>query len=80
MNDCVMVELDDNDLLYHTHIDYENCTLRLTQISIVAPHTIQRFKDAGWTVEEGVLMGKDDKPVPIKPPILPRQSSEQKPS
>lgn len=45
---------------------------------MVAPQTIEKFKDAGWLVEEGVLMGRDGKPVPKEPPTLPLRTSNQK--
>ncbi len=48
------VELDEDVLRYVT-VDAEKKVLTLTQISIVAPKTIEKFKDAGWTVEEAIL-------------------------
>ena len=83
MSDYAVVDLDEEDVLCHTRIDYQRGILRLTQISDVAPRTIKKFKDAGWTVEEGVLLergvliGKDGKPVPVEPPTHPLQSSNQ---
>lgn len=74
MRDYAIVELDEDDILCRTHLDTERGVLMVTQISIVSPQTIQKFKDAGWTAEEGVLMGKDGKPVPVEPPTRPLQS------
>ena len=76
MNDYPIVELDDDDILCHTYIDSQRGVLMTTQISIVAPQTIEKFKDAGCTIEEGVLMGKDGKPVPVEPPTRLLQSLE----
>ena len=73
MSDYAIVELDEEDIFHHTYIDHMRGILGLTQISVVSPQTVKKFKDAGWTIEEGVrlergvLIGKDGKPMPKKP-------------